>query len=445
MIELANQKNKKIGIFGLARTGSAAYRTLLGKAEKVICWDDQEPNRKHFAADFGKKPLLNIDDQAWTQLDEIVLSPGVPLKFPKPHPIVELAKANNIKIISDLDLFYESRKDSFIISITGTNGKSTTVALTHFILGEAWDFGGNIGKAALSMDQDSNGYVIEMSSYQIDLIQEYKSRIAILLNITPDHLDRHGSFEEYTQTKASLLELAEISIIGIDNDITNDIYEKNKDRLRLIPISTKKILDYGISVVDGVIYDHITEKKNFILPPNKHLAGRHNNENIAASFMAAKLFGMKGEAIVHLIADFKGLPHRLQYLGNKEGIDFYNDSKATNMDSVRGAVQSLSNIHLIAGGRSKAEKIDSIFDLKDRITRAYFYGESRNEFANLSDSVIKYDIFDTMSEAFEAAYLNAKKSGNHPVILLSPGCSSFDQFKNFEERGCFFIKLYDKI
>lgn len=449
MIKLASEKDKKIGIFGLARTGIASYLSLKDSCKKIIASDDVEKNRQIFAEKFGSDSLVSIDHEDWNDLDEIILSPGIPTIFPKPHKVVEIAKENNIKLISDLDLLYRAKKDkALMIAVTGTNGKSTTSALIHHILSgleNKWDLGGNIGNAAMNMDENAEGYVLETSSYQIELSKEFKAKIGVLLNITPDHLDRHGSMEEYIRVKKSLIEDSDIGIIGIDNEKTKKIYEDNKNSLNLIPISVRKKLDKGIYIQDDIMHDNINKNSSYKLPINHNLKGTHNQENIAASFAVCRNLGLEPEFILKQIETFKGLPHRMQYLGNKNGIDFYNDSKATNMESVRSAVSSLSNIHLIAGGVRKEDGIDSLLDLSSHINHAYFYGEASSSFAKEAGDIIKHGIYNNLEESFQAALKNATRENTPSVILLSPGCASFDQFKNFEDRGYHFIELYDKI
>lgn len=449
MIKLASEKNKKIGIFGLARTGLASYEALKGTCAKLLAWDDSDKNREIFQEKYGSDSLIPIENDEWKDLDEIVLSPGVPTKLPKPHRIAEIANEYNINLISDMDLLYRAKKDkAFIVAVTGTNGKSTSSALIHHIVSQSgykWNLGGNIGNAALNMDDDAVGYVLEASSYQIELSKDFKSKIAVLLNITPDHLDRHGTMEEYIRVKRSLVENAEIAVIGIDNHITGKIYEENKNNLKLTPISVKKKLDKGISIQNNILYDNIASSAQYNIPTNLNLKGDHNLENIAASYAVCRNLGLDPEFIIKNISTFKGLPHRFQYLGKKSGIDFYNDSKATNMESVRKAVESIQNIHLLAGGVRKKDGIDSILDLKDHIKEAYFYGEAAESFAKEAGNQIKHGIYDTLEEAFNASLKKSANEINGATILLSPGCASFDQFKDFEERGYSFIELYDKL
>ena len=441
MINLSTEKNKKVGIFGLARTGEAAFKALHNIAD-VICYDDSEENKAHLN-------IVPITDPAWTKLDYIVLSPGIPTTFPEPHPVVKMAKKHNISIISDIDLLYKARPDAHYISITGTNGKSTTTALIHHILSEKhYDMGGNIGNASLNMDPKAHGYVLELSSFQLDLIKEFHSNIAIILNITPDHIDRHGTFENYILSKASLIHnLAPngVAILSEDNKITRELYRdlhNVRKNIRFLRISTRKMIDNGVCVKGGKIIDAISGTvKEYNMPPNKSLQGEHNFENVAAAYAAAIASGLKPEYIIAKLATFVGLPHRMQFLGTKSDIDFYNDSKATNSDAASKSLAALHNIYWLAGGVPKEGGIDDLKPLMDHVKKAYFFGEAKNLFEGQVKGLVGIQICENMDEAFAMALKDAQNAGIHANILLAPACASYDQFKDYEERGNRFIEL----
>ncbi|MGV2333262.1 MAG UNVERIFIED_CONTAM: UDP-N-acetylmuramoyl-L-alanine--D-glutamate ligase [Planctomycetaceae bacterium] len=482
MIKLAKEKNKLIGIFGLARTGEALYLALKDIAENVICYDDSKITREAFASKYGPKALIPITDPIWRRLDKIILSPGIPLYGPNMHPIVNFAEENNIAITSDIDLLYEAREDAAYIAITGTNGKSTTTSLIHHILkmdNAKWDIGGNIGSSVMNMDHEANGYVLEVSSYQIDLLKTFRANIGILLNITPDHLERHGTMEKYIEVKKSLLARSDIRIVGGDGiESTKNVIAREAERSTMemsflcgpesrncnsnelqklynwipdqvrddINISTKKIAKDTICVKDGKIYDYIgPELKEYILPDNKSLMGEHNRENIAASFAACRIVGMTPEIILKQIASFVGLPHRMQFLGTKYDIDFYNDSKATNADAAARSIGLLHNIYLLLGGVPKEGGIKDLLHLNSHITKAYIFGQAKSLFAEQLEGLIAYEICDNIDEATKKAVSDARSSKAKANILLAPACASFDQFKDFEERGYHFIELYDRM
>lgn len=453
MIDLRREHSKKVGIFGLARTGEASYLALKDIAE-VICYDEAQANKERFASKHNPNLLVPIDDPAWTKLDYIILSPGVPTTFPKPHNIVTLAKKNNIPIMSDIDLLYIARPDAHYISITGTNGKSTTTALIHHILHDNnYDIGGNIGTASLEMNTTAHGYVLELSSFQLDITHKLQSNIGIILNITPDHIDRHGTLENYILSKKSLIDnLAHngTAILSIDNEITKELYSDlhnaRKD-IHYICISTKKIIDHGICVKSGKIFDSISGPiKEYALPDNKSLQGEHNFENIAAAYAASIASGLKPQYIIDKLATFVGLPHRMQFLGTKNNIDFYNDSKATNAEAASKSISALKNIYWLAGGIPKDGGIEELLTLlPHHIKKAYLFGEAKNLFAEQINGIIDVRICENMQEAFDAAFADASKDSDHANILLAPACASYDQFKDYEERGQKFIWMRERV
>jgi UDP-N-acetylmuramoylalanine--D-glutamate ligase len=449
MIKLTKEKDKIVGVFGLARTGESVYRALKDADTHAICYDDSEKNREEFAKKHGNEDLIPITDEIWKKARQIIISPGVPTTLPQPHPVVELARKLAIPFMGDIDILCLERVDAQYIAITGTNGKSTTTSLIHHILGKhakKWDIGGNIGNAVLNMDHQASGYVLELSSYQIELLKDFKANIAVLLNITPDHLDRHGTIENYTEVKKSLVKNAATSIIGIDNPITRMVFDELKSTHKLIPISTKEIIENGVCVKDGKIYDRMDGvNKEYTLFPNKSLQGEHNFENIAASFAVTKLYNIDADLIISQIGSFNGLPHRMQYLGSKLNIDFYNDSKATNAEAASKSLGSLKNIYWLAGGIAKAGGIKSLLPLKANIKKAYLYGDAKYLFEQQLKGVVPYQIFNSLEEAFMVAVEDAKLQNKPANIVLAPACSSLDQFKDFEERGCYFIELYDNL
>ncbi len=434
---------KKIGIFGLGKTGISAYEYLkrdndrhceedsnpTSQSSNIICYDDNEQNRKEFEDKFGSGALKNIDDPAWTCLDYIILSPGVPLHFPAPHDIVKLARANNIPLTSDIELLYQANSEAKYIAITGTNGKSTTTALIAHILGPLFAVGGNIGVPVLDLPK-SEGYVLELSSYQLDLLESFHANIAVLLNITPDHIDRHGSLENYIEAKKRIwrnMGPKDHLIIGVDNNITRKVYEEIKGKVpfALVPTSIK---------------DEVGD-----LPFNPYLLGDHNRENMLVAIAAAKIIGLPDSAIKAKIADFVGLKHRMQFVRHYKNIAFYNDSKATNAEAASKSIAALDNIYLIAGGVPKEGGIESLNHLFCRIKKTYLFGEAKNLFARTLEGKVEYEVAEDMKSAILLAYRDALASGKSANILLAPACASFDQFKNFEHRGDEFIRIVNSI
>jgi len=445
MAILYSQKNKTIGIFGLGKTGMAAYESLKGIA-KIVCYDQQESSREIFTVKYGSHDLADLLDPKWLNIDRLLLSPGIPLS----HAIVKIAQSHNIPITSDIDLlFEESSPQANFIAVTGTNGKSTTTAITgHILKSNSFDYpaGGNIGIPALSMELDKNGYVLELSSFQLDLLKNFKAKIAILLNITPDHLDRHGTMEHYTEVKKKIFARMEEDswiIINVDNDITRQIFERLTKENK-VPFSTQQILDRGVSIQDNIIYDNIFEPINISLPLNKYLRGNHNSENILASYAASRIIGVAPEQIIAAISRFQGLPHRMQYIGNIQDIDFYNDSKATNSDAASKSISALDNIYWLAGGVSKESGIEELAPLFNKIKKAYLFGQDKELFAKTLKDKVDFVICEDLEMAFNLAFNDAciNISLERKNILLAPTCASFDQFKSFEHRGEEFTRLY---
>lgn len=434
---------QKVGIFGLGKTGTCSYQAL-NKTAKLICYDDNVTTRELFINKFESKNIVELLDPQWRGLDKILVSPGVP----KSHKIFKIARDNNIKITSDVEILFENNRKANFISITGTNGKSTTTALIGHILNNSYydySIGGNIGIAPLCLPLDKEGYILELSSFQIDLLSNFKTKIAVLLNITQDHIDRHRTIEEYIKIKESLLYMLAsdgIGIIGIDNEITNCIYQNLKNNLKLIPISFANKNIEGISYLKGEIFDNFFEKVRIPVGEPKYLQGEHNRENMAASFAVCKALGLKWEQIISACSTFQGLPHRMQYLGSIKTVNFYNDSKATNADSASKSIGSLDNIYWLVGGIAKEGGINSLKPLFSRIRKAYLFGRDRNVFANSLRGLAEYKIYDNLEDSFKDAFEDAIHDNNMSNILLAPAASSYDQFDNFEHRGEVFIKLY---
>lgn len=442
-MKLHSQKGKKIGIFGLGITGISVYQSLLDIANIIICYDDSHDNIEQFIKTYDRNVIVDINNPKWHTLDKIIISPGVKHS----HAIFDIAKKYNIQISSDIDLLYEENPNAQYIAITGTNGKSTTTALIHHILktnGLHYQLAGNIGIPALSLEK-SNGYILELSSFQIDLLHNFASNIAAILNITPDHLDRYNTFQEYQKSKFKILQKSEIKILGVDNIITQKKYEELKEleNHNIISFSSNGISN--IQCNNNVLYDNYFDMKEYTIPENASLKGRHNQENISASFAICRLIGVKGDDIINALYSFKGLKHRMQYVTTINNVSFYNDSKATNSAAAIFALNSLHNIFWLAGGIYK-EKDLSMFDNTNLINvkKAYLFGQSKDLLIKYLDGKIMYEACNTLEDALSRSYLDAKNSKELVNILLAPACASYDQFKNFAHRGDEFIKLINR-
>ncbi len=453
MIAARAFKHKDVGVFGLARSGMASIASLKAGGAHVYAWDDKDETRRE-ASRLGAV-IVPFADWPWDRLKALVLSPGVPLTHPRPHPIVERARAAGVEVIGDMELFArEMAADPAVpgrtpvIAITGTNGKSTTTALIGHILGAAGfdaQVGGNIGKAVLELDPPGPRmvYVLELSSYQIDLAPGLVPDVAVLSNVTPDHIDRHGSLENYAAVKARLLaqtSKAGLIVIGVDDALTSAIFTRHVSNggPAAIPVSVGKVLGRGVFVVDGTLYDAQGQRATKVmdLAAAGHLPGAHNWQNAALAYAATKPYVKDGRAIAQAIADFPGLAHRMEEVGRIGPVRFVNDSKATNADAAARALACYPDIFWIAGGKAKDGGIESLRSFFPRIRKAYLIGDAAAAFAATLDGGVPHQQSGTLDVAVRAAAADAAQSGlPAPVVLLSPACASFDQFKDFEQRG----------
>ena len=424
--------------------------------------DDAEPARAK-AREAGHE-VAALHDVDWSGIGALVLTPGVPLTHPEPHWSAKLATAAGVEIIGDIELFCRERAavapDAPLIAITGTNGKSTTTALTaHLFRSAGWDvqMGGNIGTAVLALAPPKQGrlHVLEVSSYQIDLAPSLAPTVGMLLNLSPDHLDRHGTIEQYAAVKERLVERSEWAMVGVDDPLSADIFERAVEREmrrharqgapagRTYPVSVKQDLPTGVSLSEANIivlrpYEGATRILGG-LDGVETLRGRHNGQNACFAAGAADILGLRGKdahVIQHGLSTFPGLAHRMEEVGRVGGTRFINDSKATNADSAEKALLSFNRIFWILGGVPKTGGIEALAPLFDRVERAYLIGAAEAAFAETLQGRLPYRRCGTIEAAVEAAAADAKGSPiPAPVVLLSPACASFDQFKNFEERG----------
>ena len=440
MIAARSFAHQDTGVFGLARSGLASVRALKAGGARVYAWDDRESAR--VVAEAEGATVLPWRDWPWAKLKALILSPGVPLTHPKPHDIV--ARAQGIEIIGDVELFVREIKGRApVIAITGTNGKSTTTALTGHLLdacGFDAQIGGNIGKPVLELGAPGpkTVYVLEVSSYQIDLSPGLKPEIGVLTNITPDHIDRHGSLEAYAAVKARMIQQSASGVIGIDDAQAASVFTAlSAAGKSALPVSVGKVLGRGVFVLDGVLYDSQGGRANKIadLKDAAHLPGAHNWQNAALAYAATKPYAKDMRAVASALMDFPGLAHRIEDVGRIGRVRFVNDSKATNADAAERALVCFPDIYWIAGGRAKEGGIESLARHFPRIRKAYLIGEAAKDFAKTLGDV-PFEISGTLENAVAAASVDAQRSqAPSPVVLLSPACASFDQFRDFEQRG----------
>jgi len=458
MIPVPGYENKSIAVFGLGRTGITSVRSLTAGGANVLAWDDNVDTRQK--AQSGGLTLTDLDRADWATITALVLSPGVPLTHPEPHRFVEVAKAHGIPVIGDMELFAQAMRNlpearrPKVIGITGTNGKSTTTAMIGHILKKAGRdvrVGGNIGDAVLGLEppRANTVYVLELSSYQLDLVQTLHCNVAIWLNLAEDHLERHGNMDGYKAAKFRIFSnqaIGDLAVVGIDDEHSSGVLGRVKSAgdQQVTPISSGRALGRGVYALGGKLYDSTGNAGIEVLELDSApaLPGKHNAQNIAAAYAALLHIGLTSDQISSAIKSFPGLPHRLEFVGTQNDIRFFNDSKATNADATAKALTSFDNIYWIAGGRKKEGGIGSLAEYFPRIAKVYLIGEAAEEFAATLTSVVPHEIAGTLENAIDLAARDASSGGRTaPVILLSPACASFDQFRDFEHRGGVFRTL----
>ncbi|PVM86244.1 UDP-N-acetylmuramoyl-L-alanine--D-glutamate ligase [Caulobacter radicis] len=451
MIPVRGFEDKTVAVFGLGRTGLTAARALIAGGAKVALWDEKEAGRE--AARAEGLPVVDLSTADWSQFAALMLSPGVPLTHPKPHWTVDKAKEAGVEILGDVELFARTvnaapeHKKPKIIAITGTNGKSTTTALIGHLCQQAGRdtrVGGNIGAGILGLEDMHGGavYVLELSSYQLDLTSSLHADATVLLNLSPDHIDRHGSMEGYIAAKRRIFlnqGKGDTAIIGVDDpwcqQICTEITAAN--RRTIWPISAGKAMGRGVYALQGVLYDatgeRVTEMADLLRA--RSLPGRHNWQNAAAAYAAAIAIGIPPVQAVEGLMTFPGLAHRMETVGKIGKVAFVNDSKATNADAARQAMSSYPKFYWIAGGVPKAGGIEDLVDLFPRVACAYLIGQAADEFGKTLDGKAPVKQCGDIETAVAAAHADAAATGQDAIVLLSPACASFDQFSDFEARG----------
>jgi UDP-N-acetylmuramoylalanine--D-glutamate ligase len=453
MIPVTSFAGRKVAVFGLGASGLASASALFAGGADVVGWDDNAARVEH--ATQAGIPTADLREVDWTRIAALVLAPGVPLTHPVPHWTVGLARAAGVEVIGDIELFCRERRriapDSTFVAITGTNGKSTTTALVAHLLqsaGHETELGGNIGTAILSLEPPAPGraHVIECSSYQIDLAPSLDPLIGILLNVSEDHLDRHGTLAEYAAVKERLAARAQrTAIVGVDDTwcqaAADRIEQAGKSGVR---VSVRRPLADGLYVEGEEIMRAAggSAKPIALLGGIGSLRGLHNAQNAACAAGAALALGLAPKAIQQGLWSFPGLAHRMEEIGRKDNVLFVNDSKATNADAAARALACFTDIFWIAGGKPKTGGITSLAEFFPRIRKAYLIGEAAPDFAATLAGKAEHVIVGTLDKAVAAAARDAEASGaKAPVVLLSPACASFDQYPNFEVRGDKFREL----
>ena len=456
MIAVDLFRDRAVALFGLGGSGLATAEALAAGGAHLRVWDDAEAARTE-AAKRGLE-VVPLGEITWREVEALILSPGVPLTHPEPHWTVRLARAAHVPVIGDVELFARQRRvdgvGSPFVAVTGTNGKSTTTALIDHLLrasGRDGQMGGNIGRAVLSLDPFAPGrtYVVECSSFQIDLAPSIDPTVGVLTNLSPDHLDRHGTMAAYAAIKERLVEAAGTAVVGVDDPLSEEIATRvAAEGHPVVRISAARTIDDGV-FADGT---KIVEAKDGTTTVVADIAGigslrgRHNAQNACAAVAAVRALGLAATEIAAALATFPGLAHRMEQVGRKGRVLFVNDSKATNADSTAQALASFERIHWIAGGKPKEGGIASLDGFFDRVAKAYLIGAATEDFAATLDGRVAYERAGTIERALElAAAEAASDDATEPVVLLSPACASYDQFKNFEVRGDHFRALVKAI
>ena len=454
-IPLDHLRGTTIGVYGLARSGLATVEAAAaGGAARILAWDDRTEAR-------DKAKAIGADIAApeawpWDSIASLVLSPGVPLTHPKPHPVVGLANAAGVEIVCDVELLWREREGrNRFVAITGTNGKSTTTALVGHVLGSAGlpvAVGGNIGRSALDLEALPEGgvYVLEMSSYQLDLTRRFRPDVAIWLNLTPDHLDRHGDMAGYRAAKEKIfagMATGDTALVGIDEpdmrDVAAALRAKGGPKLLTVSVAGGEGADIGVdgqaalTAPDGVTMD---------LAALPTLRGAHNWQNAAFAYGAAASLGVADDAILAAMRSFPGLAHRMEIVAKRGRVLFVNDSKATNADAAAHALQSFDPIYWIAGGLAKSGGIEPLAPHFPRIEKAYLIGAAADAFSATLARRVPHVISADLGTAVRMAAADAAEDERpEPVVLLSPACASFDQFADFEARGESFRKAVEAL
>lgn len=456
MIPIFFFEGYQVAVLGLGKTGITAAEALMRSGAEVWAWDDNEDARQR--AREKDIPLVDLYQCNLAELTTLVLSPGIPHTFPEPHPVVSRFREAGLEVICDIELLVRAMRDASYIGITGTNGKSTTTALLGHIMslgGRECEVGGNLGQPVLTLQPlDHTGvYVLEMSSYQLELVPSVTFDFAVLLNIGEDHLDRHGGMDGYIAAKRRIFHRQtkpRTAVIGIDDPVCRKIWEELKaaDEQVVIPVSARERVHGGIYVIDGWLYDDLEgrEAKMIDLKAVAHLPGQHNWQNAAASYAVARSAGIPAPTIGACMLSFQGLPHRQEIAGLIDGVRYVNDSKATNAEAASKALGCYDDIYWIAGGQAKSGGITSLGPWFPRIRKAFLIGEAAESFAATLGDLVPHEICGTLDVAVAKAREAALAGGTaKPVVLLSPACASWDQFRNFEHRGDTFLDLVDEL
>ncbi len=453
MIDLSVWKGKTLAVMGLGKTGASAVDALLAAGVNVFAWDDQDEGRaklKH------QDVLVDLREVDFGTVDALILSPGIPHSFPKPHPVAQKAIDSLVPIYCDIELLARACPDIPQITITGTNGKSTTTALIGHVMAadRKVETGGNLGKPVLTFKtRGVKAFVLELSSYQLERTPSLTPNVAVWLNITPDHIDRHGDLAGYIAAKKMMFRKPSagcVAVIGVDDEYSRKVADDLEAAGQWIVrrVSVHKPLASGYFVRDGNLVFKSAEGEKICMDLRSlpKLKGIHNWQNAACAWAACAAAGVDEAVLVEKMRDFPGLAHRQYVVDVINGIAYVNDSKATNANATSMALRSFDNIYWIVGGLPKEGGLNGLDEYMVRVRHAFLIGQAQEDFAQwLESRGVAHSICGTMDVAVRDAHELAQGErglpGGGAVVLLSPACASFDQFPNYEVRGDHFASL----
>ncbi len=451
MIDLSFLRGASYIVLGLARSGLTTVRALMAAGVECAAWDDNAQTRKAAAA-AGVK-LADPDRIDWARVTALVISPGIPSHLPRPHALAAAARTAGRPIICDIELLAQAEPKARFVAVTGTNGKSTTTALIGHILQSAgWpsQVGGNIGRGALDLEPLGLGgvYVLEMSSYQLELVETFRANVAVWLNITPDHLDRHGDMAGYVAAKQHVFDrqaTRDCAIIGIDDSYSVDIYRwltrrRLAEDIAVIPLALNRVIAGGVNFRAGMLIDGEGYRVDFADVAT--LPGDHNAQNAAAAWSAVRWLGVPRDQAAAALRTYPGLPHRQEQVASVGDVIYVNDSKATNADATARALSSYRDIYWILGGQAKEGGVTPLAPYFDRVRHAFLIGEAADLFEGQLAGKVASSRCGDLQSALKAAHATAQaEARGGAVVLLSPACASWDQWKSYEHRGDAFREM----
>jgi len=459
MIPAKGYEGRKVAVLGLGRSGLAAAVSLQAGGAEVVVWDDSQPAREG-AHDAGFDVVDLAKSGAFEDVAALIVSPGIPHLYPAPNPVIAAAWDAGVPVDNDIGLFFRSYADAGwatfdtepqVIAVTGSNGKSTTSALIHHILtenGRPAQLAGNIGRGVLDIEPAHDGEVVvlELSSYQTDLARSLTPDVAVLTNISPDHLDRHAGLGGYFAAKRRLFAEGgpDRAVIGVDEiegrSLANQLAEgAQDDRVIQISVETKLTRGWAVFAKKGFLSEYRKGRQvgAIDLRAIAGLPGAHNHQNACAAYAACRTLGLGPKGIEAAMQSYPGLPHRSEVIGEKDGVRFVNDSKATNVDAAAKALAAFPRIRWICGGLQKEGGLDGLQDVLGSVAKSYVIGREAADFARQLGQV-ETEVCGTMARAVAQAMAEAQQG---EVVLLAPACASFDQYDSFAARGEDFTNL----